>query len=498
MPNVADPMWSHAMHRPETLALISGDQCWSYGELADACAAFAGQLRADGIEPGDRVLLVAPTVPEFVVAYLGAHLAGSIVITMNTMATGPEIDYVLEDSEARMVLAWHAASDAARGAAQARGLPFRSLESGFWVGDGEVLAEPVPRAAEDTAVLLYTSGTTGRPKGVELTTSNLVDTARIFVEQLGLTSEDRFGTGLPLFHVFGQAACLNTALYVGCSISLLAPFEPKAMLEMIRRDRLTAVAGVPTMWNAMLHVADEYTAEEFRSLRLASSGGASLPGEVVKAFRERFGCTILEGYGLTESTAAATYNSPDHEQRVGSVGRALPGTSIEIRDTDGQVLPPGSIGEIHLRGPSIMKRYWNRPDATAADLVGGWLKTGDLGYLDDDRFVYIVDRVKDLIIRGGYNVYPGEVEEVLYEHPAIVEVAVIGVADEHYGEEVAAVVVVEPGASVDPEALRAWAKERLSAYKVPHLFAFTDRLPKGASGKILKRALDWRALSAQR
>src|SRR5699024_6970559 len=341
------------------------------------------------------------------------------------------------------------------------------------------------------AVFLYSSGTFVSTKGVQLTLSNVLDTARVFTDQLRLTEQDRFGTALPMFHVFGQVVCLNTALWAGASMSLLAQFEPAAMLEMIRRDRLTSVAGVPTMWNAMLQAATEYSPADFAELRLACSGGASLPGEVLREFADRFGCTILEGYGLTESSGAATYNSPDEGPRVGSVGLPLPGTSIEVRDDAGTVLLPDEVGELWISGPVVMKGYWNRPEETAQTLIDGWLRTGDLGRLDEDGFVYIVDRSKDMIIRGGYNVYPREVEEVLYENPDITEVAVLGVPDSYYGEEVAAVVSLRAGATLDTEELRRWAKERLSAYKVPHLVRFVTELPKGPTGKILKRAVEW-------
>ncbi|MET8956046.1 long-chain fatty acid--CoA ligase [Streptomyces sp. NPDC004533] len=494
MSNAAGSVWEHAAATPEAAALRAGEDVWSYARLRDVSAAFGGELRARGVRVGDRVLLVAPTVPEFVVAYLGAHVVGAVVITMNTMATAPEIDYVVEDSGAVLLVAWHRATQAAQRVADDRGLPLRIVEPGAVAGGSEGIDSPVDRDRDETAVLLYTSGTTGRPKGVELTVANLLDTAHILVDELRLTAEDRFGTGLPLFHVFGQAVCLNAGLAAGCSISLLSPFEPVAMLEMIRRDRLSCVAGVPTMWNAMLHAADDFGPDGFASLRLALSGGASLPGAVIRAFSERFGCSILEGYGLTESTAASTFNCLAMEQRVGSVGVPLAGTTVEIRDPLGSVVPIGQVGEVWLRGPGVMKGYWKRPDATATDLVDGWLKTGDPGRLDEDGYLAIVDRAKDMIIRGGYNVYPREVEEVLYQHPDIVEVAVIGVPDEKYGEEVAAVIAARPGAAIDPAELRVWAKEQLSAYKVPHLVRFVDALPKGATGKILKRELDWDAL----
>ncbi|MEU6350689.1 long-chain fatty acid--CoA ligase [Streptomyces sp. NPDC047072] len=494
MPNAAEPVWRHADARPNAVALRAHGRVWTYADLRERAAAYAGALWAEGVRPGERLLLIAPTGPEFVVVSTAAHAVGAVLITLNTMATPSEVGYVLDDSGARLVVAWHQTAEAAGKAAGERGLPLLVLRPDAPVNAGEPLTGPVERRADDTALLLYTSGTTGRPKGVELTVANLAFTAEAFGRQLTLTPDDRFATALPLFHVFGQAVCLNGTLTAGASLSLLTPFEPNAMLRMVRDDRATVMAGVPTMWNAMLHADEDFDAADFPALRLAGSGGASLPGEVIREFQARFGCTILEGYGLTESTGAGSFNSPARGPRTGSVGPALPGTDIEIRDPAGELLPPGEVGEVYLAGPHIMKGYWNRPEATAADLPDGRLKTGDLGRLDEDGFLYIVDRLKDLVIRGGYNVYPREVEEILYGHPDIVEAAVIGVPHPHYGEEVAAVITLRPGAALTAEELRAWAKERLSAYKVPHLVRFVDALPKGSTGKILKRALDWDTL----
>lgn len=490
MTNVADGMLRHAALSPDAVALRANASRMSYSELDNDTAIFGGLLRDKGVRAGDRVLLIAPTTPEFVIAYLAAHLVGAIVITMNTMATEDEIGYVLDDSGARVVIAWHDAHISAWRACLERGGEFVPLFPGADASPHAPVTEAVHRRADDTAVLLYTSGTTGKPKGVELTVANLGESSRTLAEQLRLTADDRLGTGLPLFHIFGQAVCLLTALHAGCSFSLLSPFQPRAMIEMIRDHELTCVAGVPTMWNTMLQHAGDFGAHDFSSLRFAASGGAALPREIIREFSERFDCVILEGYGLTESTGAATYNPIDREQRVGSVGIALPGTEIEVRSREGAPLSANEIGELYLRGPQIMKGYWNNPQATAKDLVRSWLKTGDLGRIDEDGYVYIVDRAKDLIIRGGYNVYPGEVEDVLYGHPDILEVAVVGTPDRHYGEEVAAVITLRPGARIDTEHLRAWAKGRLSAYKVPHRFAFVDELPKGPTGKILKRQID--------
>ncbi|QEH93102.1 long-chain fatty acid--CoA ligase [Dermacoccus abyssi] len=491
MPNVAAPIWTHAARNPDHPAVRSLDKSWSYEELRSHVAAWAGALREADIERGDRIVLIAPSVPEFAAVYHGAQAAGIVVVTLNVMSTPAEIGYVLGDSGAKLVVAWHVATTAAERAGAEAGVDVWSLEPDAPVTCETPLTEPVERDASETAVLLYTSGTTGKPKGVQLTVSNLLETAEIFIRQLELEPTDAFGTGLPLFHVFGQCICMNTILVGGASLSLLSPFEPQAMVRMIRDHELTIVAGVPTMWNYLLHVAGDFGPADFANLRLAASGGASLPVEVIRAFETRFGCTILEGYGLTETTGAATYHSPFMEQRVGTTGIALPGSAVEVRGADGQHVAVDEVGEVFITGPMVMKGYWNRPEATEADLVDGWFRTGDLGALDADGYLRIVDRAKDLIIRGGYNVYPREVEEVLYEHPDVVETAVVGIPDDTYGEEVGAVVVLRPDATPDPEALRAWLKERLSAYKVPHLYRFADELPKGATGKILKRAIEW-------
>ena len=489
MVNIASDVWAHGSQASDRIAVRSSRGDLTYAELRAASAKVAGAIRTAGIAPLDRVVLIAPTIYEFPIVYVGLQAAGVSVITMNTMATVPEIGYVLDDSEASLVIAWHESADAARAAAADRGLDVWVVEEGAQF-DAEPLDEPHQHAPDATAIILYTSGTTGRPKGVELTVSNLLGAKSAFVPSLQLTPDDRYGTALPLFHVFGQAVVMNTVLLLGASLSLLSPFEPKAMLEMIRRDRLTCLAGVPTMWNAMLHAAGDFGPADFAQLRLATSGGASLPVEVIRAFDERFGCTILEGYGLTESTGAATFNDLGRPAKVGTVGPAVPGSSVEVRDSEGKVVPAETVGDVFIKGPTIMKGYRNRPEATAADLQDGWLKTGDLGRLDADGYLTIVDRAKDLIIRGGYNVYPREVEEVLYEHPDIIEVAVVGVPDSHFGEEVAAVVALAPHSTLTGDELRTWAKVQLSAYKVPRLFQFVESLPKGATGKILKREID--------
>ncbi|HEU0101957.1 MAG TPA: AMP-binding protein [Mycobacteriales bacterium] len=487
--NVAACVWDNAARWPDRVALRGSGRELTYAALHEGAASVAGAAVAAGVRPGDRVLLLAPSVPEFGVLYYGLLAAGAILVTVNTMSTEAELAYVLEDAGCSLVLAWQDSGDAAPGAAAAFGLRCLTVSPGA-LPAGPAVAGPADRAAADTAVLLYTSGTTGRPKGAEITHGNLRACAEAFVQVLRLDEQDRFGTGLPLFHIFGQAVVMGSALSAGAALSLLSPFDADAALALVRDEQITCFAGVPTMYNAMLHAGGDAGPEDFRSLRLCASGGASLPAEVIRAFGERFGAVLLEGYGLTETTGAATFNGLDRERKAGFVGIPLPGIDVRVVDTSGAELPPGALGEVLVRGPVVMARYWGRPEATQESLRDGWLHTGDIGRLDDAGDLEIVDRIKDLVIRGGYNVYPREVEEVLYEHPDVVEVAVVGVPDPHFGEEVGAVVVLRPGARLEPAELRTWAKERLSAYKVPRLFSFVDALPKGSTGKILKRAID--------
>ncbi|MFH8492655.1 AMP-binding protein [Streptomyces coeruleorubidus] len=494
MTSVFDPVCRHAAATPDNIALRGATDQWTYLQLRDASMRYAGALAAAGLSPGDRVLLAAPSVPEFVVAYLGIQAAGCVVVPVNTMSTRAEVEYVLGDAGCSLAIAWHALGPAVAEAAAALSVPSWALSPGAQVTAAP--ADVVDRDRDETAAILYTSGTTGRPKGAQLSVGNLLSAGDIGAECSRASSADRTGTGLPLFHVFGQASVMMATLTVGGSMSLLARFDPASMLEMLRRDRLTIMAGVPTMWNAMLHAAGDANPEDFAGLRVAVSGGASLPGEIARAFEARFGCTILEGYGLTETTAFGTFNDLDRGAKTGYTGRAVPRMQVQVRDDNGNECPPGTVGEVHIKGPTVMRGYWNRPADTAAAISSdGWFRTGDLGETDTDGDLRIVDRVKDLIIRGGYNVYPGEVEEVLYEHPDIVEAAVIGVPDDHYGEEIAALVAARPGADLGAAEVSDWARERLSAYKIPRIVRFVDALPKGPTGKILKRSIDRSALT---
>jgi long-chain acyl-CoA synthetase len=347
----------------------------------------------------------------------------------------------------------------------------------------------VRRADEDTAVILYTSGTTGTPKGAELTHANMHRNASVTATSLlSLDPEDVVMGCLPLFHSFGQTCGLNAAVLSGACLTLIPRFSPAAALEVISRDRVTVFEGVPTMYVGLL--GTDAGAADTSSLRLCVSGGAALPVEVLHGFERAFDTVILEGYGLSETSPVATFNRYDN-RKPGSIGLPIEGVEIKLVDADdGDLTTTGEVGEIAIRGHNVMKGYWNRPEATAQAMRGGWFRTGDLAKADEDGFYYVVDRKKDMIIRGGYNVYPREIEEVLYEHPAVLEAAVIGVPHPSLGEEVGAAVALRPSAQTTPEELREYVKQRVAAYKYPRHVWLTDGLPKGPTGKVLKREIE--------
>jgi long-chain acyl-CoA synthetase len=487
--NVVNRLWERSECHGEHTALWVEGQCWSYQELTSAVSHVAERLVDSGVQLGDRILFVLPTSAEFVVAYHAVLAVGAVAVTVNTQCTAHELSYYIEDAGCALGIGAAEGAEALEEACAGHSLPLL-LVGGADLVPSRRRFEPVRRTGDDLAVLLYTSGTTGRPKGAELTHHNLSACATSVATGLGLGTEERFGTALPLFHVYGQVIVMRSVLDVGGTLYLLRRFEPEQVLRLAAEHRLTLLAGVPTMWNDILDVATDLRRGDFASLRIALSGGAALPMEVARALDERFGCSLLEGYGLSEATGAATMNSPDGHRRAGSVGRALPGLEVSIRDSYGQQVDAGAVGEVTVRGPVLMRGYWRRPEATAEAIRDGWLFTGDLGRQDADGYLWIVDRKKDLVIRGGYNVYPREIEEVLYEHPAVREAAVIGIPDARLGEEVAAVVALRRGREVEMGELRAWLDERLAAYKTPRVYLPVDALPKGSTGKVLKRQID--------
>jgi long-chain acyl-CoA synthetase len=459
----------------------------SYADLWDAVARAAALLTSFGVEPGDRVGIMLPNVPAFPIAYYGTLAAGGIVVPMNPLLKSREVAYYLGDSGAKVLFAWHAAAgEAAKGAAETGTRVVEVTDPLLPLAGQDPAPVTVDRGDDDDAVILYTSGTTGRPKGAELTHANLTRNA-----DLTATTLLKSGTGdvvmgcLPLFHVFGLTCGLNATVMAGSTLTLLPRFDAGKALEIIQRDRVTIFEGVPTMYAAMLHHTGERP--DVSSLRLCVSGGAAMPVEVLRAFEDAFGCIILEGYGLSETSPVASFNHPDKVRKPGSIGTPIAGVEMRLIDADGADVPSGEVGEIAIRGHNVMKGYWGRPDATAEAITDGWFRTGDLARVDEDGYYYIVDRKKDLIIRGGYNVYPREIEEVLYEHPAVAEVAVIGIPHPELGEDVGAAVKLKPGATATPADLRAFARERVAAYKYPRHVWIVDDLPKGPTGKILRR-----------
>jgi long-chain acyl-CoA synthetase len=490
--NLALNLTSTASADGQRPALKLDDVALSYTELDDAAARVAGLLREWGVRPGDRVGVMLPNVPYFAFAYYGVLRAGAVVVPMNVLLKQREVAFYLGDSEARLVFAWHEFAEPAQRGADEAGAECVIVAPGEverLLQGTEPASEVVDRAGDDTAVILYTSGTTGTPKGAELTHSNLVSNVEVVVPLLAVGAEDVMLGALPLFHAFGQTCALNTAVKSGACLALVARFDPTRVLETIERERVTVFEGVPTMYAALLQTPER---ERFdvSTLRLCVSGGAALAGEVLRGFEAAFGCAVLEGYGLSETSPAASFNRPDQERKPGSIGTPIEGVEMKVVDKDRKEVPQGEVGEIAIHGPNVMKGYWNRPDATAEAIdKDGWFYTGDMARVDEDGYFFIVDRKKDMIIRGGYNIYPREIEEVFYEHSAVLEVAVIGVPHAELGEEVAAAVVLKPDADVTAEELRDHVKAQVAAYKHPRHVWFVTDLPKGSTGKVLKREI---------
>lgn len=492
--NLASLLIDTAARHGDRTAVKLDDVALNYEVLAEGSARVAGMLAEKGFQPGDRVGLMLPNVPFFPPIYYAILRAGGIVVPMNVLLKRREVAYYLGDSGAKLLFGWHDfAAEAAPGAEEA-GAEFISVGLDFaqQAFSAEPRREVAEVADEDTAVLLYTSGTTGSPKGAELSHANLV--ANVETAQQTLIQVDEHDVilgALPLFHSFGQTCALNVAVAAGSTLTLIPRFDPLKALQIVDRDRVTVFEGVPTMYNALLSVPEEARAGlDLSSLRLCVSGGSALPGEVLRAFDETFGAKLLEGYGLSETSPVASFNHPDRERKVGSIGTAIRGVEMKAVDDAGNEVAVGEVGEIVIRGHNVMKGYWGKPDATAAVMRGGWFHTGDLAKVDDDGYFFIVDRIKDMIIRGGYNVYPREIEEVLYEHPAVAEAAVVGVPDREWGEEVGACVALKEGAQADPDELREYVKERVAAYKYPRHVWLVAALPKGPTGKILKREIE--------
>ncbi len=501
--NLATTLRESRNAKPDHPLCHIGDLTFSYAQVDEISGRVASALLGHGLRPGDKVAVQLPNLPQFIFTYFGILKAGLVMVPLNPLLKAPEVAYQLQDSESRMMITFEGfADEAVAGARQAGDVPTyvvnlpghdqrpegtRHYDELYFADDtGEI----EPTNADDTAVIIYTSGTTGKPKGAELTHFQMFMNCTVSGELFGLRGDDIATAVLPLFHVFGLSSVLNMIVRFGATMVLVPRFEADAVLDAMARHRCTIFTGVPTMYFALLQA--DLAGRDLSSLRVCVSGGAAIPGEVIRAFEEKFpGVVILEGYGLTETASTTTFNFSAEQRKVLSIGLPIWGVEVRVADEEDKPLPPGAenIGEILIRGHNLTKGYYRNPDATAEAFRGGWFHTGDLAYADEDGYLFVVDRKKDMVIRGGYNVYPREIEEVLFAHPAVAEAAVIGLPDERLGEEVIALVVLKPGAQADPGEIIAYSKERLAAYKYPREVIVVTDLPKGPTGKILKREL---------
>jgi long-chain acyl-CoA synthetase len=490
MTNLAQMLSETVAEHPERIAIKLDDLELNYTFLDAGAQRVAGLLREKGVGPGDTVGIMLPNVPYFPFAFYGALRLGATVVPMNPLLKGREVAFYLKDSGAKVMFAWHQFAEAAQEGCEQAGAECVPVEPGEFeklVGAAEPVEEIADRDDADTGLILYTSGTTGTPKGAQLTHGNLRNATQISVDLVDTDENAVIFGALPLFHVFGLTCGLNSAVRGGACLTLLPRFDAEKALQIIERDGVTVFIGVPTMYAALLHHAGE---ADTSTLQYCVSGGAAMPVEIMRAFEEKFGAKILEGYGLSETTAIASFNQPDRERKPGSIGTPVPGMEMRLIDDDGNDVPEGEVGEIAIRGVAVMSGYHNREDATRdAISEDGWFRTGDMAKVDEDGYYWIVDRKKEMIIRGGFNVYPREIEEVMYEHPAVREVAIVGIPHGELGEEIAAAVALKEGESVSEEELRDFAKSRVAAYKYPRKIWFVDELPKGPTGKILKREI---------
>ena len=507
--NLATILRESARRYPDRDAIIlpsAGDMTLTYAQVHAYAQKFAGGLAKLGLKRGQHVALMLPNVPHFTMAYFGVHYAGGAVVPLNVLLQPDEIAYHLDDSDAVALVVWEGFYEQARAgfdrvdtckhlivakaAPTDTSAPEGAHSMTALIGGSDPVTDLPDTMPDDTAVILYTSGTTGRPKGAELTHFNLFYNCD-YVDGTLLRSEEpkRTLTVLPLFHSFGQTCMQNATIRGGGTIILIPRFDAKAVCEAMQKHEANLFAGVPTMYFGLLHYPDAGN-YDLSKLKYCMSGGAAMPVEVMKAFDEKYGVNILEGYGLSETSPVASFNVMDRPKKPGSIGIPIEGVEFRLEDAEGKVITePGERGEICIKGHNVMKGYYQRPEANAEAIKDGWFHSGDIGTVDEEGYYRIVDRKKDMIIRGGYNVYPREIEEVLYAHPAVAEAAVIGVPHEKHGEEVKAVLALKAGQSVTPEAVIAYCKEKLAAYKYPRLVEIIDELPKGPTGKILKREL---------
>jgi long-chain acyl-CoA synthetase len=516
--NLASLLEDSAAKYPEREAIVLGDTRLTYAQVNGAANQVANLLASRGIERGDKVALSCANLPYFSIVYFGILKAGATVVPLNVLLKGREVAYHLDDSDAKAYFCFqgtpelpigqegHAGFEQTDGCEHffmitvdpAAASPIEGTQTlGQGMNGQAPTFETVATDEDDTAVILYTSGTTGQPKGAELRHRNMRDNALGGEGLFRANAEDpdTYLCVLPLFHSFGQTVIQNGGFAYGGTVVMLPRFEADAALKTMAKEKVTFFAGVPTMYWGLLGAVDDSgvdVKELAGNLRVAVAGGSALPVEVHKDFEKRFGVTILEGYGLSETSPVASFSRLGEGVRVGSIGTPIPGVEMKLLQAESwDEVEDGldAVGEIAIKGHNIMKGYYNRPEATADVIQDGWFRSGDLGKRDADGWYYIVDRSKDMIIRGGYNVYPREIEEVLMTHPDVSLAAVIGVPHESHGEEIKAVVILNHGATLTDDELLAWGKEQMATYKYPREVEFVAALPMTATGKILKREL---------
>jgi long-chain acyl-CoA synthetase len=513
MMNLAVGLTDSASRYPDKEAVVMGSVRLTYAQLDAISNQIANGLAAGGVKKGDKVAICCPNLPYFPMVYYGILKAGAAVVPLNVLLKKREIAYHLEDSDSVALFCFEgtpelplaqAAHDAVQEVDACKNLWFLPAQPGGpspvaggktlndLVADQSPEFQAVQMDANDTAVVLYTSGTTGKPKGAELTHSNMIMNPLAFRTCIEITPDDRVLCVLPMFHSYGQSTQMNAGLMAGATLVLLPRFSPEAVLQLMQDEDITLWSGVPTMYWDILNYpdADKFDLKKIsNTLRMCGSGGAAIPVEVMKAFEKTFDVMILEGYGLSETSPVACSNRPDVARKPGSIGLPIWGVEMRCVDENMNDVKPGEPGEVVIRGHNIMKGYYKRPEATEEAFKGGWFHSGDVAKRDEDGYFYIVDRTKDMIIRGGFNVYPREIEEVLVTHEHVSLAAVIGIPDDEYGEEVVAFIIPAAGANVEAHTIKAWAKENMAAYKYPRIVEIVEEFPLGPSGKILKREL---------
>ncbi|NWF93946.1 MAG: long-chain fatty acid--CoA ligase [Syntrophaceae bacterium] len=496
--NISDLLIKSASRKPKHPAIRFLGRTITYEELNRQSDRLSHGLVRSGLRSGDVCVLMMPNSIEWAIVYYALAKVGAVVLPVNFLYRKGELEHIFKDSGARAFIGHREYLDHPRQVME--NLPKMDLRiaQGVTPGQGFVPLEelfidegsfdPYPSKDDDTWTIIYTSGTTGRPKGAMLTHYNMASNAMTVANMRSTDPNDVVFGVLPLFHIYGQTSAFNSSIYLGLTIRLWPQFQAEELFSAIEEEESSILIAVPTIFNRLVELADLRPPRR-SGLRFCVSGGASLPVEVLRRFQDRFHTTIYEGYGLTECSPVCVENPFGRQTRPGSIGLAIPGFEARIVNDRDEDVSVGAVGELIIRGPGVMKGYLNQPEATAETLRGGWLHTGDLARVDGDGYIYIVDRKKEMIIRGGYNVYPREIEEILYTHPDVVEAAVLGVPDADLGEEVAAAVVLREGACTTPEDLKQFVKERVAPYKYPRKIRLVKELPKSHTGKILKRAI---------